>query len=62
MHKQYSGRMMSDPKVVSKAISKAVNNKNPKTRYLFGFGAKPLVFAHTVLPTKAFDWIMKNAS
>lgn len=62
MHKQYSGKMMSDPKVVSKAISKAVNNKNPKTRYLIGFGAKPLVFAHAVLPTKAFDWIMKNTS
>lgn len=62
MHKQYSGKMMSDPKVVSNAISKAVNNKNPKTRYLIGFGAKPLVFAHAVLPTKTFDWMMKRAS
>ena len=62
MRKQYSGRMMSDPKVVSKAISKAVNSNRPKTRYLIGFGAKPLVFAHAILPTRVFDWIMKNAS
>jgi short-subunit dehydrogenase len=62
MHKQYDGKMMSDPKIVSNAISKAVNNKRPKTRYLIGFGAKPLVFAHTILPTKLFDWMMKRAS
>lgn len=62
MRKQYSGNMMSDPKVVSRAISRAVNRRHPKTRYLIGFGAKPLVFAHAILPTKAFDWIMKHAS
>lgn len=62
MHKQYSGNMMSDPSVVSKTILKAVKSKNPKTRYLVGFGAKPVVFAHTILPTSMFDWIMKNSS
>ena len=62
MRKQYSGNMMSDPIVISKAISKAVNKRKPKTRYLVGFGAKPLVFAHAILPTRAFDWIMKHAS
>lgn len=62
MRKQYSSNMMSDPKVISKAISKAVDSKSPKTRYLVGFGAKPLVFAKTVLPTRIFDFIMKHAS
>ena len=62
MRKQYSGNMMSDPKVIVRAISKAVNGRCPRTRYLVGFGAKPLVFAHTILPTKWFDFIMMHAS
>jgi oxidoreductase, putative len=62
MRKQYSGNMMSNPVVVSKAISKAVNSRRPRPRYLIGFGAKPLVFLKAVLPTRWFDYIMKNAS
>ena len=62
MRKQYSGNMMSNPKIISRAISKAINSRRPKTRYLIGFGAKPLVFLHTILPARIFDMIMKNAS
>lgn len=62
MKKQYSSNMMSNPKVISRAISKAVNSQHPKTRYLVGFGAKPLVFAKTILPTRIFDFIMTHAS
>ncbi|MDN3956451.1 oxidoreductase [Sporolactobacillus laevolacticus] len=62
MRKQYSSNMMSKPIVISKAISKAVNSKKPRTRYLIGFGAKPLVFLHTVLPDRIFDYIMMHAS
>ena len=62
MKKQYSGNMGSNPIVITKAISKAVNSRRPKARYLIGFMAKPLVFLHTVLPARIFDKIMKNAS
>lgn len=62
MKKQYSGNMMSNPSIISKTILKAVNNKRPKSRYLIGFGAKPLVFLHSVLPTRWFDWIMMHSS
>ena len=62
MKKQYSGNMGSNPIVITKAISKAVNSCRPKARYLIGFMAKPLVFLHTVLPSRIFDKIMKNAS
>ena len=62
MKKQYSGNMGSNPIVITKAISKAVNSRRPKTRYLIGFMAKPLVFLHTVLPARIFDKIMKSAS
>ena len=62
MKKQYSGNMLSDPIVITKAISKAVNSRRPKARYLIGFMAKPLVFLHTILPTRIFDKIMKSVS
>ncbi|MCH3925873.1 MAG: oxidoreductase [Atopobiaceae bacterium] len=62
MHRQYSGNMMSGPKVVVRAISKAVNARRSRPRYLIGMGAKPLVFLHAILPTRAFDWMMMHAS
>lgn len=62
MKKQYSGNMLSNPIVITRAISKAVNSRRPKTRYLIGFMAKPLVFLHTILPDRIFDKIMKSAS
>lgn len=62
MRHQYSSKMMSDPKVISKAITRAVNQRHPRPRYLIGFGAKPLVFAKAILPTRVFDFIMMHAS
>ena len=58
LKKHYSGKLLSDPKVVSKAIMKAVNRRRPRTRYLIGFGSKTLVFLHAVLPSRAYDRIM----
>ena len=60
MKKQYSGNLLSNPIVITKAISKAVNSNRPKARYLIGFMAKPLVFLHTILPARVFDKIMKK--
>ena len=54
--------MMSKLKLVTWAISKAVNARRPRPHYLIVFGAKPLVFAHAILPTRAFDLIMTHAS
>jgi len=62
VRRQYAGNMMSNPKVISKAISHAVNSCSPKTRYLIGFGAKPIVFLHAILPARCFDWLMMHAS
>ena len=58
----YGGKskLLTKPQVVAKKISKAVNKKHPRTRYLFGFGAKLMIFAHFILPNKAFDFIMKK--
>ena len=60
MHKQYSSNMLSSPKVVVRAISRAFNAHKPKPRYVVGFMAKPLIFLHAVLPTRTFDWMMKK--
>lgn len=62
LRRWYSGNLMSDPKVIAKAISRAVNARKPKARYLVGFGAKPLVLLHAILPARWFDWIMMRVS
>lgn len=56
--REYSSNLLSDPKVVAKAMLKAAQAAHPRARYLVGFGAKPLVFLHTILPTRAFDWLI----
>ena len=53
-------KLLTSPKAVAKKIAKAVNKKHPRTRYLFGFGARPMILAHWLLPNKAFDYIMKK--
>jgi len=46
------------PQVVADAILKAVQSENPKTRYVMGGGAHPLLAMRKLLPDKAFDWVM----
>ncbi len=51
---------LSEPKVISNAILRALEARRPKTRYLVGFGAKPSVFLHTVLPDRLFDKVARR--
>lgn len=60
MHKSYTSDRLSNPKLIAETIVKAVNSKQPKTRYLVGYGAKASVFFHMVLPTRLFDRVIKN--
>ena len=53
-------KLLTKPEVVARKISKAVNRKNPRTRYLFGFGARSMIFFHWLLPNKWFDNIMRK--
>ncbi|HEY3752898.1 MAG TPA: oxidoreductase [Pseudonocardiaceae bacterium] len=48
-------RRSSPPTVISKAIVRAVTARRPKTRYVVGLGAKPILFARRVLPDRTFD-------
>lgn len=51
----------SDPSVVAKAILKAVESRHPKTRYVVGRMARPLITLDAVLPDRAFDRIVTRA-
>jgi NAD(P)-dependent dehydrogenase (short-subunit alcohol dehydrogenase family) len=48
----------SDPDVVAREIIKAVRTSRPKTRYVVGAFAKPLVFMSTFMPDRFNDWLM----
>jgi NAD(P)-dependent dehydrogenase (short-subunit alcohol dehydrogenase family) len=48
----------SDPDVVAREIIKAIQASRPKTRYVVGAHAKPLVFMSTFLPDRFNDWFV----
>ena len=60
MIKKYSGNMLSGPELIAKTVRKAVTNRRPCTRYLIGFGAKPMVWTHKILGDRVFDRVIKN--
>ena len=60
MHKGYSGNYLSAPRVVTRAISRAVNSRSPRARYRIGRGAFIMVLMHTVLPARWWDGLMRR--
>ncbi len=54
-------RRASDPAVVGKVIARAATARRPRTRYVTGFGARPLLLARRVLPDRGFDQVMTIA-
>lgn len=60
MHNLYSSDKLSDPKLIALTIVKAITVTTPKARYLLGYGAKMLVFLHTMLPTRLFDKLIQK--
>lgn len=55
MVRLYSGKHLSDPKLIAEVIRNAVTVKRPKTRYLVGFMAKPMVYFKNIFGDKAYD-------
>ncbi len=62
MIKNYSGNMLSKPELIAKTVRKAVTKHRPRTRYLIGFGAKPMVWTHRIFGDRVFDWVIKTFS
>ncbi|MEO1099676.1 MAG: oxidoreductase [Bacteroidota bacterium] len=54
-------KQASHSSVVAKTILKASKAKNPKTRYVVGSGARPLILIRKLLSDRLFDKIMLNA-
>jgi NAD(P)-dependent dehydrogenase (short-subunit alcohol dehydrogenase family) len=52
----------SPPELIGKTITKAVTARRPRTRYAIGFGAKPIILLHAVLPNRLYDAFIKRAT
>ena len=62
MIKNYSGNMLAKPELIARTVKKAATKKRPRTRYLIGFMAKPMVVTQKVFGDRVYDWIIKNFS
>ena len=62
MIKNYSGDLLSKPALIAKTVRKAVTKRRPRTRYLVGFGAKPMVWTHRLFGDRVFDWVLRTFS
>ena len=51
----------SDPSLIAKTVSKALKARKPKTRYVVGQFAKPLMFVRKWLGDRIFDKVILNA-
>jgi hypothetical protein len=57
-----NARRSSPPSVIADTIAKAVTARRPRTRYAAGYGARPIIFMHDVLPDRAFDAFIRQAT
>lgn len=55
-------KRMSSPDVIADVIAKAATAKRPKTRYVAGYGARPLVTLRRWLPDRAFDALITRVT
>ena len=61
LRRGYESPYLSNPKVVTRAILRAVESKHPRTRYRIGRGAHLLVALHNVIPTRWWDAMLRRA-
>jgi len=60
LHKAYSGRYLSSPRVITRAITRAVDSRRPRARYRTGRFAHLGVFLHWLLPARWWDALMRT--
>lgn len=61
LEQTYQGSSLSSPNLIAHTIYKAITAKSPKTRYLVGFMARPMLYAKRLLGDKLFDKIIAYA-
>jgi len=57
---QPGASLTSPPSVIAKAIARACTARRPKTRYVVGAGARPLIALSGLLPDRMFDALMRR--
>lgn len=60
MHYMYDLKWTAGPRVVTRALLRAVKSRRPKVRYRIGTGAGSLVFFHWLLPSRWWDAINRK--
>nr|WP_261562493.1 hypothetical protein [Frankia tisae] len=55
-------RRASPPTVIADAVVKAATARRPRTRYVVGFGARPLILLSRILPDRVFDAFIKRTT
>jgi NAD(P)-dependent dehydrogenase (short-subunit alcohol dehydrogenase family) len=55
-------RRSSPPELIAKTIARAVTARHPRARYAVGYGAKPMIALHDVLPDRWFDAFILRAT
>ncbi|SNX66019.1 short-subunit dehydrogenase [Streptomyces sp. TLI_55] len=61
LRSEANAKRNSPPSVIADAIGKAVTARRPKTRYVKGFAARPLITLRRILPDRAFDAVISRA-
>lgn len=52
----------SPPSIVARAVAQALSARRPRTRYVIGGGARPLIALRWLLSDRAFDSLMRTAA
>ena len=60
MKKNYDGNQMSSPEEIASLVLKAISTEKPRTRYLYGFMAKPMVWLKGILGDRGYDRMILN--
>ena len=53
---------LSPPELVARTIARAVTTQRPRTCYAVGYGAKLMIFLHSILPNRWFDALMHRVT
>ena len=61
MRSESTNKRQSPPSVIADTVEKIVTARKPRTRYMVGFAAKPLVTLRRLLPDRAFDRVISAA-
>jgi NAD(P)-dependent dehydrogenase (short-subunit alcohol dehydrogenase family) len=56
-----TARRSSPPELIARTVGKAVTTRRPRTRYALGYGAKPMILLHGMLPDRWFDAVIRRA-